>query len=121
MHDSSKNYHLLVSGARGSEATILQLNPFTDLPGESHKLYANLTLAADKGQNEIDKFTHNQRAYTVKVPFPCHTLEPGDIIGIDSTRHNCDVLAQIITIRTKATVNSFISTIKAIAFQDVKN
>lgn len=99
------SWHLLVSGSDGDPAKIFKIKEFVDLEEIDHPLFRNSCLIAIRAAAEIDAHTHARS--TKEIEFGSHlpTLEPGEVLRLNSTRRGKDELLQAVEHRITGEVN----------------
>jgi len=113
-------WHLIVSGASGDSDKIFKIKEFVDLDEISHAIYRNGALIEARASAEIDAHTHAAIIRDIMLATHLPTLEPGDIINLDSDRRDLDDMGQVFEHTITGTVNSLTDTIEMRKFLELK-
>lgn len=122
---SAYAYHLKASGAVSDVTKIFRLAEFVELDEISHPIYRNDTLITTRATAEIDAHTHATIRKEIALGSHLPTLEPGDIVRLNSTRRGKDELLQVsehrITFETsEGGETSLTSTLSVAKFLELK-
>jgi len=113
-------WHLIISGASGDSAKIIKIKEFVDLDEISHAIYHNGTLIEARAIAEIDAHTHAAIIREIALASHLPSLEPGDIVNLDSDRRSLDDMGQVFEHTITGTPNSLTDTIEMRKFLELK-
>lgn len=102
---TGQTWHLKVGGA-GSDPTVVErMAEFVELDEISHPIYRNADLITTRATAEIDAHTHARLQKDIDLGSHLPTLEPGDILRLNSTRRGKNELLQVAEHRISAEVS----------------
>lgn len=102
---SAYNYHFLVSGSPGDPDKIIRIAEFVELDEISHPIYRNADIITTRAKAEIDSHTHAVLSKDIALGSHLPTLEPGDVVRLNSTRRGKDELLQVMSHRISAEIS----------------
>jgi hypothetical protein len=95
LFQSTYAWHLKVSGSAGDAEKIVRLKAFVELDEISHALFRNADLIAIRATAEIDAHTHAKIPREIQLGSHVPTLEPGDVVSMDSSRRSKNEMGQV--------------------------
>jgi hypothetical protein len=121
LFQSTYSWHLMVSGSDGDATKIFRMKAFVDLDEIEHPIYRNEALITSRATAEIDAHTHARIAKDIALGTHIPTLEPGDIVRVQSTRRGKNELLQMAEHRIMAEISgggqvSLINSITAVGY-----
>jgi hypothetical protein len=122
---SGHAWHLKVSGSVSSATKVFRVAEFVELDEISHPIYRNEDLITSRATAEIDAHTHATIRKEIALGSHDPTLEPGDIVRLNSTRRGKNELLQVMEHRISAEVSdggemSLTSAITAAGYLELK-
>ena len=111
-------YHIKVSGLNGDAAKIFQVLPFVDLPPVNNNIYRSQDLIQKKATSEINKHTHTAKIRSIGVANHNPDMSTDDVLSVQSTMRNLNVLATITELMIIATQDSLTDQVETIEYLD---
>ncbi len=101
----TQDFHFLVTGASGDPDAIVRVAEFVELDEISHPIYRNADIITTRAKAEIDAHTHAVLSKDIALGSHLPTLEPGDVIRLNSTRRGKNELLQVVDHRLSAEIS----------------
>lgn len=122
---SGHPWHVLVSGGVADPVVIFRVAEFVELDEISHPIYRNEDIIATRAKAEVDAHTHAVIEKNVALGAHLPTLEPGDVVRLDSDRRGTDQLLQVTEHRIAVSISqggetSLTSTIAAATYLQLR-
>lgn len=115
----SLEYHIAVTGGSGDSQKIFHIAPFVDLDEINNGIYKSSELIQARATYEINAHTHVSKNKSISLASPFSDVLAGDVVRIQSTRRDIDVLTEVDEFAIKGTQNSLTSTVETIEYEDL--
>ncbi len=113
------DYHIAVTGGSGDAQKIFHIAPFVDLEEISDGIYKSTALIHARALYEINRHTHvaKERSLNLAGPFP--DIPVGNVLQIQSTRRDMDVLATVTETVITGTPDSITAQVETVEYVDM--
>jgi hypothetical protein len=105
-------WHLIVDGQNGDTTKIFKVKEFIEMDEISHAIYRNSSLITAKATAEINAHTHAAIIRDISLGTHLPEIEPGQILGVNSSRRGINDLSQITEITITGTQNSLVNAVE---------
>lgn len=105
LYQDTYTWHLQVSGQDGDATKVYRLKEFIELDEISHPIYRNADLINTRATAEIDAHTHAVTRKELDLGSHIPTLEPGQVVRLNSTRRGKDEKMQVLEHRVSGEVS----------------
>jgi hypothetical protein len=105
-------WHLIVDGQNGDTTKIFKIKEFIEMDEISHAIYRNSSLITARATAEIDGHTHAAIIRDISLGTHLPEIEPGQILGVNSSRRGINDLSQITEITITGTQNSLVNAVE---------
>jgi len=119
--NTALTYHLKVSGQNGDATKTFNVTPFIDLPDINNNIYRSETLIQKKATSQINQHTHTAKIRSIGVGNHNPILSTDDVLSIQSTMRDLNVLATVSELVIIATPDSLTDQVEAIQYTDVQH
>lgn len=113
-------WHIMVAGVNGDTVKIFKIKEFIEMDEISHAIYRNSSLITARATAEINAHTHAAIIRSIALGTHLPEIEPGQIMGVNSSRRGINDLSQITEIQITGTSNSLINTVEARKYMALK-
>lgn len=114
------DWHMMVAGQSGDPAKIFKIKEFIEMDEISHPIYRNSELITARAHAEINAHTHAAVIRSVALGTHLPEIEPGRILGINSTRRGINDVSQITEHRITGTQNALITELDVRKYVELK-
>jgi hypothetical protein len=117
--NSDLDYHIVVTGESGDTQKTFHIAPFVDLDEISDSIYKSTALIQARALHEINLHTHTAKYRSISLAGPFHNIEVGDVLRIQSTRRDIDVLSTVTETVITGTPDSLTAQIETVEYIDM--
>lgn len=114
------DWHLIISGANGDTTKIFKVKEFVEMDEISHSVYRTSDIIEARASAEINAHAHAKIIRSLVLGIHLPSLEPGNVVNLQSVRRALNVYGQVFEHRITGTTDSLISELEAISFLELK-
>jgi len=119
LFNSDLDYHLAVTGESGDTSKTYHVAPFVDMDEISDGIYKSTDLIQARALHEINLHTHTAKERSLSLAGPFQDIEAGDVLRIQSTRRDIDVLSTVTETVITGTPDSLTAQIETVEYIDM--